>query len=313
MEVEQHREEAMSTAQYICERFTEELDRLIGQVRGRTDGVNIADVLLHTPVRELKFCAGHVDDFRSEGIREMIEAARDEVVMATYPLPVSDPPAFSGPRRRSRSAITFGKKMLRRMLGFWLPGCMRDAVGQNIRDSRRIAALDLRAYFAVPLLPYKRQILYPSADPWHIGSTGDGALNGPVIPAEGRCPMAVHLLTAPIATRSSADTAPVRRRLARIDGRSKAGRRVKALVRAYSERLNNSADALIQADVARLAECETLCEQLRAQALRGEPTDLLGLNRLEGTSRRLRAALGLNAPPQPELPTLDQMLREIDE
>jgi hypothetical protein len=94
MEVEQHREEAMSTAQYICERFTEELDRLIGQVRGRTDGVNIADVLLHTPVRELKFCAGHVDDFRSEGIREMIEAARDEVVMATYPLPVSDPPAF---------------------------------------------------------------------------------------------------------------------------------------------------------------------------------------------------------------------------
>ena len=203
--------------------------------------------------------------------------------------------------------------MLRRMLGFWLPGCMRDAVGQNIRDSRRIAALDLRAYFAVPLLPYKRQILYPSADPWHIGSTGDGALNGPVIPAEGRCPMAVHLLTAPIATRSSADTAPVRRRLARIDGRSKAGRRVKALIRAYNERLNNTADVLIQADVARLAECETLCEQLRAQALRGEPTDLLGLNRLEGTARRLRAALGLNAPPQPELPTLDQMLREIDE
>ena len=81
----------------------------------------------------------------------------------------------------------------------------------------------------------------------------------------------------------------------------------------YSERLNNTADALIQADIARLAECETLCEQLRAQALRGEPTDLLGLNRLEGTSRRLRAALGLNAPPQPELPTLDQMLREIDE
>jgi hypothetical protein len=37
------------------------------------------------------------------------------------------------------------------------------------------------------------------------------------------------------------------------------------------------------------------------------------LNRLEGTARRLRAALGLNAPPQPELPTLDQMLREIDE
>ena len=205
--------------------------------------------------------------------------------------------------------------MLRRMLGFWLPGCMRDAVGQNIRDSRRIAALDLRAYFAVPLLPYKRQILRAAAIPWHIGCGAGMATCAQVrlFPAEGRCPMAVHLLTAPIATRSSADTAPVRRRLARIDGRSKAGRRVKALIRAYSERLNNSADALIQADVARLAECETLCEQLRAQALRGEPTDLLGLNRLEGTARRLRAALGLNAPPQPELPTLDQMLREIDE
>ena len=105
-----------------------------------------------------------------------------------------------------------------------------------------------------------------------------------------------------------------RRRLARVDGRSKAARRVKALIRAYNERLNNTAEVLIQADVARLAECETLCEQLRAQALRGEPTDLLGLNRLEGTARRLRAALGLNAPPpEAELPTLDQMLREIDE
>ena len=126
--------------------------------------------------------------------------------------------------------------------------------------------------------------------------------------------MAANLSTAPIASRSSGDTAPVRGRIARVDGRSKAARRVKALIRAYSERLNNTADALIQADVARLAECETLCEQLRAQALRGEPTDLLGLNRLEGTARRLRTALGLNAPPpEAELPTLDQMLREIDE
>src|SRR6516162_10084887 len=126
-------------------------------------------------------------------------------------------------------------------------------------------------------------------------------------PVEGRCPMAVHLLTAPIATRSSADTAPVRRRLARVDGRSKAARRVKALIRAYSERLNNTADALIQADVARLAECETLCEQLRAQALRGEPTDLLGLNRLEGTARRLRVALHLDGLPPERIPTLREL------
>jgi hypothetical protein len=192
---------------------------------------------------------------------------------------------------------------------------MRDAVGQNIRVFRESPVLILAGYFAVPLLPYKRQILRAAAIPWHIGCGAGMATCAQVrlFPAEGRCPMAVHLLTAPIATRSSADTAPVRRRLARIDGRSKAARRVKALIRAYSERLNSTADALIQADILRLAECETLCEQLRAQALRGEPVDLLGLNRLEGTARRLRAALGLNAPPRPELPTLDQMLREIDE
>ena len=120
---------------------------------------------------------------------------------------------------------------------------------------------------------------------------------------------------APIASRSSGDTAPVRRRLARVDGRSKAARRVKALIRAYNERLNNTADVLIQADVARLAECETLCEQLRAQALRGEPTDLLGLNRLEGTARRLRTALGLNAPPpEQKLPgTLEELLASVNE
>ena len=127
--------------------------------------------------------------------------------------------------------------------------------------------------------------------------------------------MVAHLSTAPIPSRSSGDTAPVRRRLARVDGRSKAARRVKALIRAYSERLNNTADALIQADVARLAECETLCEQLRAQALRGEPTDLLGLNRLEGTARRLRTALGLNAPPpEQKLPgTLEELLASVNE
>jgi hypothetical protein len=48
----------------------------------------------------------------------------------------------------------------------WSPGCVRDAVGQNNRDSCRIAALDLRAYFAAsisgisctywPLVAYRR-------------------------------------------------------------------------------------------------------------------------------------------------------------
>jgi hypothetical protein len=39
------------------------------------------------------------------------------------------------------------------------------------------------------------------------------------------------------------------------------------------------------------------------------------LNRLEGTARRLRTALGLNAlPPEPELPgTLEELLANVKE
>jgi hypothetical protein len=59
------------------------------------------------------------------------------------------------------------------MCGFWPPGCVRDAVGQNIHVFRESQALVLRAYFAVPLFN-KRQILHPSADPWHIGSSALG-------------------------------------------------------------------------------------------------------------------------------------------
>jgi hypothetical protein len=117
------------------------------------------------------------------------------------------------------------------------------------------------------------------------------------------------LSTAPIASRSSGDIAPVRRRLARVDGRSKPARRVKALIRAYSERLEHAAgDPIVRADIVRLAETETLIEELRGAALRREPVDLLALNRLEGTARRMRAGLGLNVPPEPELPTLEELL-----
>jgi len=130
---------------------------------------------------------------------------------------------------------------------------------------------------------------------------------GPVVSGRRSLSMAAQLKTAPIASRSSGDTAPVHRRLARVDGRSKAARRVKALIRAYSERLNITADALIQADIVRLAECEVLCEQLRAQALRGESVDLLSLNRLEGTARRLRVALHLDGLPPERIPTLREL------
>jgi hypothetical protein len=83
----------MSIAVMVAEQFGEELNQLMEKFKGHTDGVNIADELLRATVRQLKLCAGHKDDSRSAGIREMIEQARNEVVMATYPLPItSDAP-----------------------------------------------------------------------------------------------------------------------------------------------------------------------------------------------------------------------------
>jgi hypothetical protein len=126
--------------------------------------------------------------------------------------------------------------------------------------------------------------------------------------------MVAHLSAASIATRSSGDIAPVRRRRKRIDGRFKPARRVKALAASYVERLGDVAsDPIVQRDIVQLAETETLIEELRAAALRREPVDLLALNRLQGTARRMRIGLGLNAPLEPELPTIDEMLAEIDE
>jgi hypothetical protein len=66
----------------------------------------------------------------------------------------------------------FDKKDSRVRFGF--SGSIRDAVGQNICVFRESRVLILAHFFAVLLLPYKRQILYPSADPWHIGSSAQG-------------------------------------------------------------------------------------------------------------------------------------------
>ncbi len=100
----------------------------------------------------------------------------------------------------------------------------------------------------------------------------------------------------------------------RIDGRSKEAKRIKALTATYKARLGAAADdPVVRADILDLAECTTICEALRAAALRGEPIDLLALNRLEGTTRRRRAALGLDGPPpEPPVPLLSDLLAEAD-
>jgi hypothetical protein len=77
----------MSFDGILCDRFRQELDDLIKQVTGHTDGLNIADILLRAAVRELKACAGSKDDSRDEAVREMIQKAEHDVVMETYPTP----------------------------------------------------------------------------------------------------------------------------------------------------------------------------------------------------------------------------------
>jgi hypothetical protein len=106
-----------------------------------------------------------------------------------------------------------------------------------------------------------------------------------------------------IFTLSRADRSRTRHYPPRIDGRSRPARRVKALIKAYTERLGETAgEPFTRAKIIELAECETLCEALRAAALTGQPVDILALNRLTGTARRLRADLHLDGqcrrPPQ---------------
>jgi len=117
-----------------------------------------------------------------------------------------------------------------------------------------------------------------------------------------------------IGSQSSADSAPVRRRIARVDGRSKAARRVKELVADYERRLGRidiRGTPTIYATALRLAEIETIAEGQRAAALRHEPVDLVGLIRLENAARRLKIDLGLEGCPEPPPPpTLQELERQ---
>ena len=100
--------------------------------------------------------------------------ARDGYIGKTLQYP-SDPGSYGQkiPRNLALALGTaFDKKDSRVRFGF--SGSIRDAVGQNICVFRESRVLILAHFFAVLLLPYKRQILYPSADPWHIGSSAQG-------------------------------------------------------------------------------------------------------------------------------------------
>jgi hypothetical protein len=96
---------------------------------------------------------------------------------------------------------------------------------------------------------------------------------------------------------SRGETRRMKRRLQRVDGRSRASRRIKSLEKAYRAAIGEAADAPFMAEkVKTLAELSTLCDALRGAALRGEHIDYLALNRLENSVARLRAEIGLGGP-----------------
>jgi hypothetical protein len=82
-----------------------------------------------------------------------------------------------------------------------------------------------------------------------------------------------------------------------VDGRTLPARRVKALIASFAEALGGPAglSAVQTLRVRRAAELTVTAERMRAVALRDEPIDPLALVRIENTTARAVAALGLPA------------------
>lgn len=97
------------------------------------------------------------------------------------------------------------------------------------------------------------------------------------------------------------DARSYRRRIVRIDGRSRTYQAIKYRVHQYSRAIGKAAsDPLMRSRIVELAELEVLTSELRAAGLRGEKVnnfDLYQLSRLGNSCVRLRESLGLNADP----------------
>jgi hypothetical protein len=97
--------------------------------------------------------------------------------------------------------------------------------------------------------------------------------------------------------RSDARTAPYAPPGPRIDGRTRAGRRITALIDAITGTLGGDVDGVTQAQVERVAELSTIVETARAEMLQGNNgRDLGQLAKLEGELAAAWALLGL--PPR---------------
>jgi len=95
------------------------------------------------------------------------------------------------------------------------------------------------------------------------------------------------------------------RRIARVDGRSKAAKRVKELAAGYIAQLGGGvADAATLAAVQKAAELAAVAEELRGRALRGESVDLGEMVKVQGIADRAIRALDLDRKRAPAGPTL---------
>jgi hypothetical protein len=100
-----------------------------------------------------------------------------------------------------------------------------------------------------------------------------------------------------ITGRSSAGyrSAVTRSPAARLDGRSPTGKRIRDLYAALTERLNQPADIMVQADIMALVELKVAAEAARLRLLEGKDQNTNGLVRLENLVRRAEARVGLEA------------------
>jgi hypothetical protein len=84
-----------------------------------------------------------------------------------------------------------------------------------------------------------------------------------------------------------------RRPASRLNGRSAFGKRIRDLYFALTDRLNQPADILVQADIMALVELKVAAEIARANLLEGKVSSSNELVRLENLVRRAEARVGL--------------------
>jgi len=124
--------------------------------------------------------------------------------------------------------------------------------------------------------------------------------------------MVVHLSTAKHRPISPAVIRRTWRERRRYDGRTPLAYRIRALVKEYAAAVGDGAsNPMMAAAIRRAAELQALAEQARADAVRNGAFDPIALARIEGCADRAVRKLRLDQ--YETVPTIDEMLAEIDE